>query len=299
MTPADLEKSIGLFKQAIDLDPSYARAFGDLSRAYFYLGVFGIGLPQEMFLKARANAAKALELDESVASAHAALAAVHIFYDWDWAAAEAESRRAVELSPGESVTHAHFADYLSIRGRHSEAIAAYSRVLELDPISRVFIGHFGLILYRARRYDESIAQCYRALEIDPTYANALWFLALSLEQKGELGEAIAKLEKAVSVTHGSYYQALLGRAYALVGERTKTLDILSELETLSEQIYVSPFDIAVAYVGLGDLTSAFQWFEKAYEQRVWRIIELTMPMFDNLRSDPRWQDLVHRIGLQK
>src|ERR1035438_2040921 len=299
MTPADLEKSIGFFNRAIDLDPAYARAFGDLSRSYFYLGLFGMGSPNEMFPKARANAAKALELDESVASAHNAWAAVHVFYDWDWAAAEAESKRAVELSPDEPVTHAHFADYLSIRGRHSEAVQAYNRVLELDPISRVHLGHLGLILYRARRYDDSIAQCRRALEIDPNYANALWFLALSLEQKGELPEAIAYLEKAASLSQGSYYQAQLGRAYALAGERAKALDILDELNAVSQRKYISPFDIAVVYVGLGDLTSAFKCLEEAYQQRVFRIIELTMPMFDNLRSDPRWQDLVRRIGLSQ
>jgi tetratricopeptide (TPR) repeat protein len=162
-----------------------------------------------------------------------AFAAVHVFYDWDWSAAEAESKRAMELSPGESVTHTHFADYLSIRGRHSEAIAAYSRVLDLDPISRVYIGLFGLILYRARRYDESIAQCQKALEIDPHYANGLWFLALSLEQKGDLPGAIAKLEEAVSLSQGPHYRALLGRAYALAGEKSKALEILDELKALS------------------------------------------------------------------
>ena len=297
MTPDDLEKSIEFFNRAIDLDPAYAGAYGELSRTYFYVGLFGIGHPGEMFPKARANAAKALELDETVASAHIALAAVHIFYDWDWAAAEAESKRAVELSPGESVTHAHFADYLSIMGRHSEAIAAYSRVLDLDPISRVYIGHFGLILYRARRYDESIAQCQKALEIDPQYANGLWFLALSLEQKGDLPGAIAKLEKAVNLSQGPHYRALLGRAYALAGEKCKALEILDELKALSQRRYVSPFDIAVVHVGLDDLTSAFQCFEEAYQQRVFRIIELTMPMYDSLRSDPRWQNLVRRVGL--
>jgi tetratricopeptide (TPR) repeat protein len=199
--------------------------------------------------------------------------------------------------PGEAVTHAHFADYLSIRGRHSEAIRACNRALELDPISRVHIGHFGLVLYRARRYDESIEQCHKALEIDPNYANALWFLALSQERIGDLRQAIANLEKAVSVTHGSYYQALLGRGYAMAGERTKALDILDELKASSQQRYVSPFDIAIVYVGLGDLASAFQCLEEAYQQRVWRIIELTLPMFDNLRPDTRWHGLVRRIGL--
>jgi tetratricopeptide (TPR) repeat protein len=161
----------------------------------------------------------------------------------------------------------------------------------------VYIGHFGLILYRARRFDEAIAQCHKALEINPDYANALWFLALSLEQKGQLAESIEKFEKAFSLGVGPPCRALLGRAYALAGERAKAESILEELKTLSHQQYISPFDIAVVYAGLGDLTSTFQLLEQAYQQRVFRIIELTFPMFDNLRPDPRWQDLVRRIGL--
>ncbi len=297
MTPADLEKSTEFFTQAIALDPSYARSYAELSQSYFYLGLFGVAPSSEVFPKAKANAVKALELDDTVAAAHNALAAIHILYDWDWAAAEAECRRAVELAPGDSVTRAHLADYMSIRARHDEAIAEFNRALELDPISPLHRGFFGLLLYRARRYDESIAQCQRALEIDPNYANAFWFTALSLEQNGQLSESIAKLETAVSLSRGSHYRALLARAYALAGETTKALNILHELKALGEQRYVSPFDIAVVYVGLGELTLAFQWLEDAYRQRVFRIIELTLPMFDNLRSDFRWQDLVQRIGL--
>jgi TolB-like protein/Flp pilus assembly protein TadD len=297
MTPADLEKSTEFFLQAISLDPAYARAYAELSQSYFYLGLFGVAPCTEAFLKAKASAAKALELDETIAAAHNALAAIHILYDWDWAAAEAACRRAVELRPGDSMTRVHLADYMSIRGRHDEAIAEYKFVLELDPISRVCLGHFGLILYRARRYDESIAQCLSALDIDPTYANALWFLALALEQKGRLTESIAKLEKAVSLSGGPHYRALLGRAYALAGDKAKALNILEELKALSQQRCVSPFDIAVVHAGLGDLNSAFEWLEEAYRQRVFRIVELTLPMFDSLRSDRRWQDLVGRIGL--
>jgi TolB-like protein/Tfp pilus assembly protein PilF len=297
MTPADLAKSVALFNQAINFDSAYAQAYANLSQAYFYLGLFGMGPASELFPKAKASALKALELDETVAAAHNALAAVHILYEWDWAGAEAECMRALQLSPNESVTHVHLADYMSIQDRHDEAIAEYRLALELDPISCVYIGFFGLILYRARRYDEAIAQCQRALEINPNYPNALWFLALSLEQKGQLTESIANLEKAVSLGVGVSCRALLARAYALAGERMKAESILEELKTLSQQQYVSPFDIAVVYAGLGDLTSTFQRLEDAYQQRVFRIIELTFPMFDNLRSDPRWQDLVRRIGL--
>ena len=297
MTPTDLAKSVALFTQAIELDPAYAQPYANLSQAQFYLGLFGMGPASELFPKAKANAVKALELDDTVASAHNALAAVHILYEWDWAGAEAECLRALQLSPNHSVTHVHLADYMSIQDRHDEAIAEYKLALELDPISCVYVGFFGLILYRARRYDEAIAQCQKALEINPNYPNALWFQALSLEQKGQLTESIANFEKAVSLGVGVPCRALLARAYALAGERAKAESILKELKTLSQQQYVSPFDMAVVYLGLGDQDSAFEWFEQAYQQRVFRIIELTFPMFDNLRSDTRWQDLVRRVGL--
>jgi TolB-like protein/Tfp pilus assembly protein PilF len=297
MTPADLAKSVSLFTQAIELDPAYAQPYANLSQAQFYLGLFGMGPSSELFPKAKASAVKALELDDTVAAAHNALAAVHILYEWDWAGAEAECLRALQLSPNDSVTHVHLADYMSIQARHDEAIAEYKLALELDPVSCMYIGFFGLILYRARRYDEAIAQCQKALEINPNYANALWFQALSLEQKGQLTESIANLEKAVSLGVGVPCRALLARAYSLVGERAKAEDILEELKRLSQQQYVSPFDMAVVYQGIGDQDSAFEWFEQAYQQRVFRIIELTFPMFDNLRSDARWQDLVRRVGL--
>ena len=297
MMPLELEKSISYFTRAIELDPGYAQAYANLAQVYFYLAVFGVGPSGELFPKAKSSAAKALELDDTVAIAHNALAAVHILYDWDWVRAEALCRRAMQLNPNDASIRLHLADYMSIQERHDEAIEAYMRALELDPISPVSGGFFGMILHRARRYDESIAQCNKTLEIDPYYAKALWFLALSLEQKGRLAESIAQLEKAVSLSRGSHFRALLGRAHALAGERAKAQAILEDLESLSQREYVSPFDIAVVHAGLGDLASTFQCLEEAYQQRVFRIIELTLPMFDSLRPDLRWQNLVRRIGL--
>ena len=203
----------------------------------------------------------------------------------------------MDLNPGYSFTHGHLADYLSIRGMHTEAISEFRRALELDPISPEYNNWNALMLYRARRYDESIAACQKVLEIDPHHVNVLWFLALSLEGKGAFGEAITSLETAVSLSDGPHYRAMLGRAYALAGQRPKALAILGELQALSRQRYVSPFDMAVIHLGLGDQTSLFEYLEEAYRQRVWRIIEVTMPFFDSLRSDPRWHDLVRRIGL--
>jgi TolB-like protein/Tfp pilus assembly protein PilF len=298
MTPSDLHKSIEFFSQAIDLDPAYAQAYADLSQSYFFLGVFGMATPGDTFPKAKAAALRALELDETVTAAHNALASVHILYDWDWAKAEAECLQAIQLSPGDPVARVHMADFMSIQGRHDEAVAEFRRALALAPISRVFIAHFGLILYRARRYDEAIEQCRKALEVDENYANALWFLALSLEQTGQLAESIAALEKAVNVsTGGAHYLALLGRAYALAGNRERTVEILNELEALATKRYISPFDFALLYLGLGDRTSAFRFLLEAHSQRVFRLIELTMPMFDDLRGDARWETLVGRMGL--
>ncbi|MEY2413833.1 MAG: hypothetical protein QOD84_2439, partial [Acidobacteriaceae bacterium] len=195
MTPVDLGKSTAFFAHAIDLDPSYAQAYAHFSQSYFYQGLFGMGPASELFPKAKAKAVRALELDETVTAAHNALAAIHILYDWDWAGAEAECMRAMQLSPNDSVTHMHLADYMSIQARHDQAIAELKLALELDPISCMYIGFFRLVLHRARRYDESISQCQKALEIDPNYANALWFLALSLEQKGQLTESIANSKR--------------------------------------------------------------------------------------------------------
>jgi TolB-like protein/Tfp pilus assembly protein PilF len=297
MTPAELAKGAELYAEAVAIDPNYAQAYANLSQCLFYMGLFGMGPCRELFLKAKTNALKALQLDETVAAAQNALAAIHILHDWDWARAEAVCRRGVELRPGDSAARLHLADYMSIQARHDEAIVEFKRALEFDPISRVYIGYFGLLCYRARRYDESIAHCQKALDIDPYYCNAMWFMALSLEQNGQLPEAIAQLEKAVNISGAPLFLALLSRAHALSGNRTKALDILDRLKVVSQQRYVSPFDFAVVHIGLGDLTSGFAQLEEAYQQRVFRIIELTMPMFDNLHSDPRWSDLVQRIGL--
>jgi TolB-like protein/Tfp pilus assembly protein PilF len=298
MTPADLEASIEHFGRATELDPDYAQAYAGLSQSHFFQGVFGVLPPAESFPKARVVALKALALDDTVAAAHNALAAVHIFYDWDWVQAEAECRKAIQLSPGDPAGWVHMADYLSIQGRHREAIDTFRRALAMDPISRVYRGHFGLILFRARLYDQSLEQCRKAIEIDSTYANAFWFMALSLEKIGRMADAIAALQKALDVSGGGlHFRALLGRAYALTGDRERAMALLGELERLAKTRYVSPFDLAVLKLGLGQKDDAMVLLETAWRQRVFRLIELAGPMFDEMRDDPQWKDLVRRVGL--
>jgi len=292
-----LDKSIEFFTQAIQLDPGYAQAYAGLSLSYVFLGIFGLSPSSEVYPRAKAAAMKALELDETVAEAHNALADIRKGYDWDWAVAAAEYRRALELNPSSSLTHSWYSEYLSKLGRHEEAIAEARRARELDPISAMRQALLGLILYRARKYDDAIRSCQKALELDHNYPDAYWFLAFALEQKREFPQAIAKLKKAVSLSDAPLYRALLGHAYALAGERAKALSTLDELQVLSRQRYVSPLDVALVYTGLGDRDSAFQWLEEACGQRVMRIQELPEPHFDSLRSDARFLDLLERIGL--
>ncbi len=298
LTEEGLDKSVGFFTQTIELDPGYAQAYAGLSESYVYLGIFGFRPSGVVYPKARSAAMKALQLDETVAEAHNSLADVKKGYDWDWAGAEAEYRRAIQLNPSYSLAHSWYSEYLSKMGRHEEAIAEARRARELDPISVGRLTVLSMVFYRARRYDKAIGVCQRALELDPNSPNTLWFLALAHEQKGELPDAIAELERAVkSSGGGTIYRALLAHAYAQAGERTKALSILHELKALSKQRYVSPLDIAVIYTGLGDRNSAFQWLEKAYQERTMRIQELPDPLFDSLRSDPRFADLMQGIGL--
>ena len=297
-TEEGLEKSIQFFSDAIELEPAYAQGYAGLSHSYCALGIFGIRPAREVYPKAKAAAMRALELDETVAEAHISLADAKKGYDWDWLGAEAEYKRALDLNPSYAIAHMWYADYLSKMGRHADAIAEATRARELDPISVDSNAFFGFILYRARSYDEALKACQRAVELDPYHPEGHWFLALPHEQKGEFREAIVELEKAVSFSRGGApYRALLANAYALAGEQAKALSVLDKLRTQSEQDYVSPLDFAVVYTGLGDRNSAFHWLEKAYQERTMRIQELPQPIFDSLHSDPRYHDLMRRIGL--
>ena len=293
-----LNKSVALLTRAIELDPNYAGGYAALSHSYYVIGMLGLRPAGEAYSRAKAAAERALELDASVAEAHNTLAEVKRGYDWDWAGAETEFKRALDLNPSYSLAHSGYAGVLSNMGRHEEAIAQARRARELDPISVSSNTALGRILFRARRYNESIAACQKALALDPNDASPLWWMALSNEQKRELPEAIVELEKAVVLSGaGTLSRALLANAYAVAGETGKALRVLDELKELSRKRYVSPVDMAVVYTGLGDHKSAFLWLERAYQQRAMRIQELPEPIFDSLRPDPRFRDLMRRLGL--
>jgi TolB-like protein/DNA-binding winged helix-turn-helix (wHTH) protein len=291
------DKSVEYFSEAIQLDPANAQAYSGLSQSYLLTGIFGLRPSQEVYPKARAAAMKAIEIDATTADAHGVLAEIAKGHDWDWAAAESEYKRALELNPSSSVIHAWYADYLSMMQRHDEAIAELRRSHDLDPVAITNEAFFGFLFFRARKYDEAIAVCRKTLELAPNYPNANWFMALALEKERRIPEAIASLQNAVMNSRAPLFKALLGHAYGLAGERTKALSVLEEIKLLSKRQYVSPVDFAVVYTGLGDHEMAFQWLETAYSDRVMRIQELNEPHFDSLRGDPRYEDLLRRIGI--
>jgi TolB-like protein/DNA-binding winged helix-turn-helix (wHTH) protein/Flp pilus assembly protein TadD len=293
-----LNKSVALMAQAIQIDPNYAQGYAGLSHSYYVMGMLGFQPAEGAYSKAKTAARKALELDESLAEAHNTLAEVKRGYYWDWAGAESEFRRALQLSPNYSLAHSGYASVLSNMGRHEEAIVEARRSRELDPVSVSSNTALGRILFRARKYDDSIKACRKAVELDPNDASPLWWMALSHERKGELAEAIVELEKAVALSGaGTLSRGLLANAYALLGEKKKALSTIEEFRELSKRKYVSPVDIAIVYAGLGDRNSAFLWLEKAYQEHTMRIQELPEPLFDTLRSDQRYRDLMRRLGL--
>ncbi len=240
---------------------------------------------------------KALELDESNAGAHNALADVKQGYDWDLAGAETEFQRALRLNPSHLLTRLWYAESLTRMGRFDEALAQSSRALALDPVSPGSHGNRGMLFFRMRRYDEAIQVSQQALDLDPGFVNALWWQGMSYAGKRDFGKSIACLKKGLAMNDGPLFRGLLGHVYGRSGEREKAFGILDELTAMSRQRLVSPGDFAVVYAGLGDADSMFRWLEKAYQTRAIRVLELHSPYFDSFRSDPRYADLSRRLGL--
>jgi serine/threonine-protein kinase len=297
-TPADHQRAAEYFNQAIAKDPTYALAYTGLADTYGASATNNWIAPTEGYAKGKAAVKKALELDETLAEAHATLGALTMFYDLDWAAAEREYKRAIELNPNYPTTYEVYSYLLTATGRLDEGIAMVRRGLELDPLSVLLSGDTGQAYYCARRYDEAIQQMQKSI-VDPNDAGANIILGEIYEQKGMYDEAIAAYQKAISASERtSTILGLLGHAYATSGRRAEALKILAELEEMSTQKYVSPYDMAVLYTGLGEKDRAIEQLNKAYEQRAGWVINLKVePLFDPLRSDPRFADIVRRMSL--
>ena len=298
-TAEALQKSIESFNQAIDQDPRFALAYVGLADSYVVPG--NRLSPREAMPKAKAAAMRALELDETLAEAHVSLARVLAAYDWDWTGAEREYKRAIDLNPRYATAHQWYGGYLSVMGRSDEAIAERKRALELEPLSLVINFELGLAYYYARDYDQAIQQFQKTLELDQNFPPAHNLLPAAYEQKAMYSEAIAGFKKSIPLTsagESTLSRAGLGHVYAVTGRKSDARIVLGELKQTSGKEYLPATSVALIYAGLGEKDQAFAWLDKAYEQRAFQLQWIKIePRWDSLRSDPRFEDLLHRIGL--
>ncbi len=296
------------FESAVAHDPKYALAYAGLADVYALVGIaeYGILRPHEMMLKAKEAAQRAIALDSSLAEAHTTIAHVAAFYDWDWGAADEAFRRAVEMNEDYPMSHHWHALYLAAMGRPEEALEAQNRALALEPMSLIINKNVGTILYYARRYDDAVAQYLRTLELDPTFVRTHYYLGLAYEQQGLAEEAVAEFQKATELSGGNTVcSALFAHACATAGDEDRARQVRDELLAArggrgeeGGHRYVPAFNIALASLGLGDIDEAFDWLNTALDERSSWLVSLNVePLFDAIRSDPRFADLVERVGL--
>ena len=288
------------FQRAIRLDPGYSLAFSGLADAYNLLGSYGEMPMREAKERAKAAAQKAVDLDDQVAEAHTSLGAIIAGYDWEWAKAERHFLRAIDLKPRYATAHEWLSEYLSWMGKHDKAIRAARQALDVDPVSLSANSHVGLALYRARQYEAAIERFRETLHLDRDFADAHVMLGVTLVQTGRYGEAIAAFQRAGVLTGNSpEILGLLGYGYGMAGMKREAQDVLKELNNLTRQNrYVSSFSRATICIGLGETDLAFKWLEQAYQERLWYLALLAVdPLFDRLRGDARFTDLVRRMNL--
>jgi TolB-like protein/DNA-binding winged helix-turn-helix (wHTH) protein/Tfp pilus assembly protein PilF len=297
-TVEGLKKGISYFNEAVEKDPSYALAYVGLADSYSLLSDYRGLPPKEAYPQAKQAALQALKLDEGLAEAHVALAFIKAAYDWDWRGAETEYRRAIELNPNYETAHQWYAEYLSGMGRHEEAIVEIRRAKEINPISLIINAVEAWVLYYAREYDQAIAQGQKVVEMDPHFAEVYEYLKRCYDQKGMYREAIAarQMRRKLAGVHAEETAALREAAAAT----SPTLYWQKRLEQEMEESRREPraaFDTAEIFAQLGKKDDAFTWLEKAYQDRSYLIMYLKVaPNLDSLRSDPRFADLLRRVG---
>ena len=299
-----IETAIDFLRQALLEDPSYGRAYATLSFCYTGLGFMGYVPPHEAYPKAKLAAQKALEIDDGMAEAHTALGMTSDHFDWDRVAAESHFRKAIDLSHVFAPGHIWYGWYLAQEARFEEGLAELRIARELDPLA-VSFGlptdfYIGEMLYFARRYDDAIEQLQKTLELEPDFPATLWFLGLAFHEKGNHEEAITYLERAFKASGRDPGVApFLAYIYATAGKRDEAQKILDEILKRGEHGHLSAWDVALVHVGLGNVDGAFEWLERACEERAgWMVYLKTLPLLDPLRADSRFLTLLHRVGLE-
>jgi DNA-binding NtrC family response regulator/TolB-like protein len=299
MNPDALRKGVACFQQAIDKDPRYALAYAGLADAHLLFAFFGLRRAKEVMPLAKEAALRAVELDGALAEAQLALASIRKVYDWDWAAAEQGYKRALELSPNYAAAHHSYADHLAATGRTQDGMREIMRAQELDTLSLVYSMEIAWNWFMAREYERALEQSFKTLDMEPLFSPARHTLGLAYEQMGKYEEAIAAFQSALAGSGGNAVPlAALAHVYATAGRRNDAIKKLDELRQLDSQGYVPPYWIALVHAGLGDKDAALEQLERAYEDRdVWLVWLKREPRFDVLRSDPRLEPLLRRVGL--
>jgi TolB-like protein/DNA-binding winged helix-turn-helix (wHTH) protein/Tfp pilus assembly protein PilF len=298
-TEAGLRAGINHFQKAIELQPDYAQPYAGLADCYIMLANWGFTPGGEAYPKAEVAARKALEIDDQLAEAHTSLAYASLLYDWDWDGAEKKFQRAIELNPNYATAHHFYSVYLMAAGRHLEAQKEIERALELDPLSRIVSSVVGWIYYEGRSYDKALEQCQRTVEMDPSYSPSLLDLGSVYMARGEYEKAISQFERARSLAGDTAtVLSYIAQGYAFSGRKVEARSVLSELERSSSAKFVSPWEFALIYDALGDKDQALAFLQKAADQHAsWVVIIAVDPRLDNLRSDPGFKQLEHRIRI--
>lgn len=297
-TEGSLRSAIEHFQRAIERDPGYAAAHAGLASVYVVLPFFSSVSAADAYPAAKRAAVRALELDRSLGTAHAALGAIYTDYEWDFARAEREFRHAVELEPNDATSRQWYGELLTKVGRHEDAISQLNLARRLDPVSLMVNAQLGYVLYSARRYDAAIAQLKSALELDRDFGSSHLFLGQAYLQQQQYDLAEQSLLRALESGWMSDRAAILGYLYARRGQQARALSVLARLEEHARRNGVGSADLAVVYMGLGKTTLALDWLETAARQREsWMVFLRADPMFDPLRSEPRFEALVRKVGL--
>ena len=297
--PEGLQKAAEYFRQALDKDPAYSLAYAGLADTYVYLSFFNLVAPREAMSKAKTAAVKGLEIDNELAEAHVSLGYISFTYDGDWPAAGKHFEQALALNPAYSRTHTFYPFYLSSLGRSEEALEVAKRALDLDPASPAVSHSLAVQFYLARKFDQAIEQAHDTLEMDANFVISYQVLGEVYLSKGMYREALSTLEKYSALSQRNAASlALLGYLHARLGKREESLKVICELKAASKQSFVPAFFVALVYAGLEDKNQAFIWLEKAYDERFNRLAYLNVEaLWDPLRSDPRFANLLRHVGI--
>jgi tetratricopeptide (TPR) repeat protein len=298
-TAEGFRQAADYFQQAIDKDPNYGRAYAGLADTFSLMSAWYLGPQNELMPKARTAALRALELDESLAEAHASLALIRENYDYDWSGSEKEFRRAIQLGPQYATAHQWYAEFLSWQGRFEEAFAESDQARQLDPLSLIITSDYASILYRSRQYDSALKQCQSVLELDPNFDHEWILMIPSYLQLGRYNEAVSLFNRWAAREQGPWKWAWGAAVYGSSGHAEEARRALAKLEQVSGSRADRTPMLLQAYSGTGQKERFIELLQKAYSEHSNAVVQIKVdPMYDPIRSDPRFEDLLRRVGLQ-